>query len=54
MAGAVVTVAGMRSVADILGPVFLALMLTVTASPLEQPGCAGAARRPGRPRRRSS
>ena len=34
MAGAVVTVAGLRSVADIIGPVFLALMLTVTASPL--------------------
>jgi predicted PurR-regulated permease PerM len=33
-AGAVVAVAGMRSVADILGPVLLALMLTVTASPL--------------------
>jgi predicted PurR-regulated permease PerM len=34
MAGAVVTVAGVRSVSGILGPVFLALMLTVTASPL--------------------
>jgi predicted PurR-regulated permease PerM len=34
LAGAVVAVAGLRSVSDILGPVFLALMLTVTASPL--------------------
>ena len=34
MAGAVVTVAGLRSVSHIIGPVFLALMLTVTASPL--------------------
>lgn len=34
LAGAVVAVAGIRSVSDILGPVFLALMLTVTASPL--------------------
>jgi predicted PurR-regulated permease PerM len=34
MAGVVVTVAGIRSVSGILGPVFLALMLTVTASPL--------------------
>ena len=34
MAGAVVTVAGLRGVADIIGPVFLALMLTVTVSPL--------------------
>jgi predicted PurR-regulated permease PerM len=33
-AGVVVTVAGMRAVADIIGPVFLALMLTVTVSPL--------------------
>ncbi|MFC7528677.1 AI-2E family transporter [Actinoplanes sp. GCM10030250] len=30
----VVVVAGMRGVADILGPVFLALMLTVTVSPV--------------------
>jgi AI-2 transport protein TqsA len=34
LAGAVVAVAGLRSVADILAPVLLALMLTVTASPL--------------------
>jgi AI-2 transport protein TqsA len=34
LAGAVVAVAGLRSVSDILAPVFLALMLTVTASPL--------------------
>jgi AI-2 transport protein TqsA len=34
LAGAVVAVAGMRLVADILGPVLLALMLTVTASPI--------------------
>jgi predicted PurR-regulated permease PerM len=34
MAGVVIAVAGIRSVSDILGPVFLALMLTVTASPL--------------------
>jgi predicted PurR-regulated permease PerM len=34
MAGTVVTVAGMRAVADILGPVLLALMLTVTVSPM--------------------
>jgi AI-2 transport protein TqsA len=34
LACAVVAVAGMRSVADILAPIFLALMLTVTASPL--------------------
>src|SRR4051794_33825355 len=34
LAGAVVTVAGLQSVADLLAPVFLALMLTVTASPL--------------------
>ena len=34
LAGAVVTVAGLRSIADIFGPVFLALMLTVTVSPL--------------------
>lgn len=34
LACAVIVVAGLRSVSDILGPVFLALMLTVTASPL--------------------
>jgi predicted PurR-regulated permease PerM len=34
LAGAVVAVAGLQSIAGILGPVFLALMLTVTASPL--------------------
>ncbi|MCA2211479.1 AI-2E family transporter [Jidongwangia harbinensis] len=34
LAGAVVTVAGLRIFAEILAPVFLALMLTVTASPL--------------------
>jgi predicted PurR-regulated permease PerM len=34
MAGAVVAVAGLRFFAEILAPVFLALMLTVTASPL--------------------
>jgi AI-2 transport protein TqsA len=34
LAGAVITVAGLRAVSGILGPVFLALMLTVTASPL--------------------
>ncbi|GAB1642211.1 AI-2E family transporter [Krasilnikovia sp. MM14-A1259] len=34
LAGTVVAVAGMREVSDIIGPVFLALMLTVTASPL--------------------
>jgi AI-2 transport protein TqsA len=34
LAGVVVAVAGIRSVSAILGPVFLALMLTVTASPL--------------------
>jgi AI-2 transport protein TqsA len=34
LAGAVVAVAGMRSVSDILGPVLLAVMLTVTVSPL--------------------
>jgi AI-2 transport protein TqsA len=33
-AGAVITVGGLRAVADIIGPVFLALMLTVTVSPL--------------------
>jgi len=33
-AAAVVALAGMRAAAGILGPVFLALMLTVTASPL--------------------
>ncbi|MEV6300615.1 AI-2E family transporter [Actinoplanes sp. NPDC051861] len=33
-ASAVVVVAGMRGVAHILGPVFLALMLTVTVSPI--------------------
>jgi len=33
-AGAVVAVGGMRAVADLLAPVLLALMLTVTASPL--------------------
>jgi predicted PurR-regulated permease PerM len=33
-AGATVTVAGLQAVADILAPVFLALMLTVTVSPL--------------------
>ncbi|GAB1693617.1 AI-2E family transporter [Krasilnikovia sp. M28-CT-15] len=34
LAGTVVTVAGMREVAGLIAPVFLALMLTVTASPL--------------------
>src|SRR4029450_8452198 len=34
MAGAVVAVAGLRSGSDIVGPVLLALGLTVTASPL--------------------
>ncbi|MFI7600378.1 AI-2E family transporter [Actinoplanes sp. NPDC049681] len=34
LASVVVSVAGLRSVSDILGPVVLALMLTVTASPL--------------------
>jgi predicted PurR-regulated permease PerM len=34
LASVVVSVAGLRSVADIIGPVVLALMLTVTASPL--------------------
>src|SRR4051812_31063663 len=34
LACAVVAVAGLRSVSDLLGPVLLALMLTVTASPL--------------------
>jgi AI-2 transport protein TqsA len=34
LAGAAVTVAGLRAIADLLGPVFLALMLTVTVSPL--------------------
>ncbi|RZU49437.1 putative PurR-regulated permease PerM [Krasilnikovia cinnamomea] len=34
LAGTVVTVAGMREVANLVAPVFLALMLTVTASPL--------------------
>jgi len=34
LAGAVVAVAGLRVFAEILAPVFLALMLTVTASPL--------------------
>ncbi|WP_229073724.1 AI-2E family transporter [Actinoplanes sp. DH11] len=33
-AGAVVTIAGMRGVADLIGPIFLALMLAVTVSPL--------------------
>ncbi|MEU4563864.1 AI-2E family transporter [Actinoplanes sp. NPDC023936] len=33
-AGLVVVVAGMRGVADLIGPVFLALMLTVTVSPI--------------------
>jgi len=33
-ASAAVVVAGLRGVADIVGPVFLALMLTVTASPM--------------------
>jgi predicted PurR-regulated permease PerM len=33
-AGAVITVGGLRATADIIGPVFLALMLTVTVSPL--------------------
>jgi AI-2 transport protein TqsA len=34
LASGVVVVAGLRSVADIVAPIFLALMLTVTASPL--------------------
>jgi AI-2 transport protein TqsA len=34
LAAAVVSVGGMRAIADLLGPVFLALMLTVTVSPL--------------------
>ncbi|MEV4701741.1 AI-2E family transporter [Actinoplanes sp. NPDC049316] len=34
LAGAVVAVAGLRIFAEVLAPVFLALMLTVTASPL--------------------
>jgi AI-2 transport protein TqsA len=34
MAGAVVTVGGMRAVADLLGPLFLALMLTIAVSPV--------------------
>jgi predicted PurR-regulated permease PerM len=34
LAGAVVAVAGLRVFAEVLAPVFLALMLTVTASPL--------------------
>ncbi|BFU43216.1 AI-2E family transporter [Krasilnikovia sp. MM14-A1004] len=34
LAGTVVTVAGMQQVAGLVAPVFLALMLTVTASPL--------------------
>jgi hypothetical protein len=34
LACTVVAVAGLTSIADILAPVFLALMLTVTASPL--------------------
>jgi len=34
LAGVVITVAGLRGIADLLAPVFLALMLTVTASPL--------------------
>ena len=34
LAGAVVAIAGLKTVSDIIGPVFLALMLTVTASPL--------------------
>lgn len=33
-AGAVVTVAGMRGISELLGPVFLALMLTVAVHPL--------------------
>jgi AI-2 transport protein TqsA len=36
LAGTVVAVAGMRGIADLLGPVLLALMLTVTVSPLTQ------------------
>ena len=44
LAGAVVAVAGLKTVSDIIGPVFLALMLTVTASPL-----AGWLRRRGAP-----
>ena len=34
MAGAVVTIGGMRAISDMLGPLFLALMLTVTVSPV--------------------
>ena len=34
MAGAVVTIAGMRAISDLLGPLFLALMLTITVSPV--------------------
>ncbi len=34
LAGAVIVVAGLQSIASILAPAFLALMLTVTASPL--------------------
>jgi AI-2 transport protein TqsA len=34
LAGAVVAVAGLKSIADIMSPVLLALMLTVTVSPL--------------------
>jgi predicted PurR-regulated permease PerM len=34
IAGAVIAVAGMRGIADLIGPIFLALMLTVTVSPL--------------------
>jgi predicted PurR-regulated permease PerM len=44
VAAAVVALAGMRSAAGILGPVFLALMLTVTATPL-----SGWLRRKGAP-----
>lgn len=34
LAAATITVAGMRSIADILGPVFLALVLTIAATPI--------------------
>jgi AI-2 transport protein TqsA len=34
MAGAVVTIGGMRAVSELLGPLFLALMLTIAVSPV--------------------
>ena len=34
LAAATITLAGMKSIADIIGPIFLALVLTVTLHPI--------------------